>query len=40
MRTIYPKEWVAMHPYTKTDATDNYYCKLVNKIIKVFTTVP
>ena len=35
MRTIYPKEWVAMHPYTKTDATDNYYCKLVNKIIKV-----
>lgn len=24
-----------MHPYTKTDATDNYYCKLVNRIIEV-----
>lgn len=24
-----------MHPYTKTDAIDNYYCKLVNRIIEV-----
>ena len=35
MRKIYPREWVSMHPYTKTDATDNYYCKLVNRIIEV-----
>lgn len=24
-----------MHPYTKTGATDNYYCRLVNRIIDV-----
>ena len=35
MRKIYPREWVSMHPYTKTDATDNYYCKLVNRIIEL-----
>ena len=35
MRKIYPKEWVSMHPYTKTGATDNYYCRLVNRIIDV-----
>ena len=35
MRRIYPKEWVSMHPYTKTGTTDNYYCRLVNRIIAV-----
>ena len=35
MKKIYPIQWLEHHPYATTDATDRYYCDLVNKLLKI-----
>ena len=34
MKKIYPIQWLVYHPYETSDATDRYYCNLVNKLLK------
>lgn len=30
--TIYPNQWLRLHPYTATDATDAYFVRLANRL--------
>lgn len=35
MKKIYPKEWLELHPYKKTDSVDQYYVGIANEIYEV-----
>ena len=35
MKKIYPKEWLELHPYKKTDSVDQYYVGIANAICEV-----
>lgn len=32
MKKIYPKEWLKLHPYNRTDSVDQYYTGIANEI--------
>lgn len=38
-KVIFTQEWMALHPYEKQDATDQYYTELANKIYHVLDDV-
>lgn len=35
MKKIYPKEWLELHPYKRTDSVDRYYVDIANEIYDV-----
>lgn len=35
MKKIYPKEWLELHPYKRTDSVDQYYVDIANEIYDV-----
>lgn len=35
MKKIYLKDWMKLHPYTKTDSIDQYYVRVANEILLI-----
>lgn len=34
MRKIYPKEWLELHPYDRTNSVDQYYTRIANQVLE------